>query len=420
MQQSPLFSRDADLETIRHLDRTGLILLSAMALVTAILSGVGFVSQFPNPSLLDFCMAILFGFSVWLVARMFWAGAWILPQFNLGGKELSAYVLVAVIGFGAFATISYFGNQRAIAGGVSKSLSEDARTDELENSAGAALAYAAGFNQIASSISAQAAQSQAAADAELSGNGPTGIGGSGPVHRSFLFATNRYREATALVSSKIAEADELSASITDVLGEMRSARQDTELNPPQLTAELKTLSGKVISAINQVRSLDVAGTARNAAQIIAQGVPDQSGAPASAQARIAELRSEMASFARSLEDQAQGLAGTVPDAPRAYSLSQEEHLIENFLRMPGLSMAALFFDFCGWVVIGFRFVAYRALRRRDEEAHACQYDAFLTIADLNRVALMAEHVSETRRTLEAAGAAHPAFPQIDNPENEDR
>jgi len=420
MQQPPLFSRDADLETIRHLDRFGLILLSAMAIVTAILSGVGFINQFPNAGLFEFTLAVLFGFSVWLIAKMFWMGAWILPQFMLGGSLLAAYIIVAVIGFLAFGTVSYFGNQRAIAGGVSQSLSQEARIDELENSAAEALVYAESLRAIEAKLSAQAAQSQATADAELSGNGPTGVGGTGPVHRSFLAAAGRYREATRLVSSKLADSERLASSITDLLSAMRSAREDSSLVPSELSAELKALSGQIIAAINQIRSLDVSGTARSAAQIIAQGVPNQSGAPASSQARISEIRSEMASFARSLEAEADSLAGSVPDAPRAYSLSQEEHLIDNFLRMPGLSMAALFFDFCGWVVIGFRFVAYRALRRRDEDAHAYQYDAYLTCADLNRVATMAQHVSETRRMLETMRELPPAFPQIDNPKNEDQ
>lgn len=420
MQQSPLFSREADIETIRHLDRAGLILLSSMAIVTAILSGVGFVNQFPNAGLFEFSMAVLFGFSVWLIAKMFWMGAWILPQFMLGGSLLTAYIVVAAIGFLAFGTVSYFGNQRAIAGAVSQSLSQEARIDELENSASAALAYAQSLRAIEAKLSAQAAQSQAAAKAELSGNGPTGVGGSGPVHRSFLAATNRYREASELVSGKLADAERLASLIGELLKDMRAGRVDTTLGPSELSAELKALSGQTIAAINQIRSLDVAGTARSAAQIIAQGIPSQSGASASSQARIAEIRSEMAAFARSLEADADSLAGSVPDAPRAYSLSQEEHLIDNFLRMPGLSMAALFFDFCGWVVIGFRFVAYRALRRRDEDAHAYQYDAYLTCADLNRVAMMAQHVSETRRMLETMRELPPAFPQIDNPKNEDQ
>ncbi len=212
----------------------------------------------------------------------------------------------------------------------------------------------------------------------------------------------------------------VASSITDLLRDMRAARENTSLSPSELSAELKAISGQIIAAVNQIRALDVLGTARSSAQIIAQGVPNQSGAPATSQARISEIRAEMVSFARSLEAEADSLAGSVPDAPRAYSLSQEEHLIDNFLRMPGLSMAALFFDLCGWVVIGFRFVAYRALRRRDEEAHAHQYDAYLTRADLNRVAAMAQHVSETRRVLETMREIPPAFPQIDNPKNEDR
>lgn len=420
MSARPIFSRDADLETIRHLDRTGLILLSAMAIVTAILSGVGFVNQFPNAGLFEFSMAVLFGFSVWLIAKMFWLGAWILPQFMLGGSLLAAYIVVAAIGFLAFGTVSYFGNQRAIAGDVSQLLSQEARIDELENAASAAVANADSLRAVEAKLSAQAAQSQAAANAELSGAGPTGVGGSGPVHRSFLAATSRYREATRLVSGKLVSSERIASSVTDLLRDMRAAREDTSLDPSELSAELKALSGQIIAAINQIRALDVAGTARSAAQIIAQGVPNQSGAAASSQARIAEIRSEMASFARSLEDQADSWVGSVPDAPRAYSLSQEEHLIDNFLRMPGLSMAALFFDFCGWVVIGFRFVAYRALRRRDEDAHAYQYDAYLTRADLNRVAAMAQHVSETCRMLETMREVPPAFPQIDNPKNEDR
>ncbi|MBU3036470.1 hypothetical protein [Tritonibacter mobilis] len=230
MQEQPLFSRDADQATIRNLDRFGLILLSAMAVVTAILSGVGFVNQFPNAGLFEFSMAVLFGFSVWLIAKMFWMGAWILPQFILGGSLLAAYIIVAVIGFLAFGTVSYFGNQRAIAGGVSQSLSQEARIDELENSASGALAYAESLRAIEAKLSAQASQSQAAANAELSGNGPTGVGGSGPVHRSFLAATNRYREATRLVSGKLADAERLASSITEQLSDMRAAREDAGLH----------------------------------------------------------------------------------------------------------------------------------------------------------------------------------------------
>jgi hypothetical protein len=55
-----------------------------------------------------------------------------------------------------------------------------------------------------------------------------------------------------------------------------------------------------------------------------------------------------------------------------------------------------------------------------QQAHACQYDAYLTRSDLDRVAAMAQHVSETRRMLEGVREVPPAFPQIDNPKTEDR
>ena len=57
--------------------------------------------------------------------------------------------------------------------------------------------------------------------------------------------------------------------------------------------------------------------------------------------------------------------------------------------------------------------------RRDEEAHALQYDAYLTRADLNRVAEMAHHVNETRRMLEEMRELPPTFLQIVPPEDED-
>ncbi len=418
MMPSPLFSRDTDLETIRQLDRVGLVLLSAMALLTAIFSGVGFLNQFPDAGLFEFSMALLFGFSVWLIAKMFWLGAWILPQFMLSGSLLAAYIVVAVFGFSAFGTISYFGNQRAIAGEVSQSLSDETRADALENNGGEATAYLALLQPVAAELAARTSQANASASAEVAGNGPTGVGGAGPVYRSFLNSSRRYAEAQSLVENTLRAGERLSQQLSGQLENLRSISQDGELTAGQKRTQIKIAAGQVIDTINQIRSLNPAGTVRAAAQTVAQGVPNQSGASSSSQARISEIRSSMVSYARTLDARANEIAERLPSAPQAFSLSQEEGLIDNIFRIPGLSMAALFFDFCGWIVIGFRYVAYHALRRRDQAEHSQKYNAYLTLDDLKRIEAMAQHVTETRRSLQEMRDVTPDFPQIENTKRE--
>lgn len=419
MRHNPIFSRAADVDAVERLDRLGGIHLFVMSIVTAIFSGVGFLSQFSTPTLENFALALVFGFSVWLIVSIFWTGAWILPQFNLGASLGAVYFVTAVFGFFAVAVISYFGNQRAIAGDVSLAISHETRADERANEVGAAADYIGLLKPILADLAAQEAQARSSAAAELAGNGPTGVGGSGPMHRSLVASTSRFGEAKGLVSSTLAEGEQLLFDADALLTELRSAAQDDAQSGAQRETTLKVIDGRIVNTINQMRSLDVSGTVRAASQIIARGIPHQTGAIASSQARIAELRNAMAAYGRELASQADRLSEARPDAPRAFSLSQEEHLMANFLRMPGLSMAALFFDFVGWVVIGFRYVGYHALRRRDAIEYSTRYNSYMTLEDLMRVRAMAAHVEETRRELESLTHPPEELPNIEHMQRHD-
>lgn len=398
MYDPPIFSEASNLRAIRAYDRVGRGSLMALGLISGGMSGLGFVYQFDAPTLETYLAGAVFALAVFLIARIFWNGAWFLPEF-VRGNLIFPFVVVASLGFGAFATVSYFGNQRFVAAAVSENLAQSGQIDALANAGRDAVAHVRSLDVVLAGIEARGRQAGQAALTEQSGTGPSGQDGTGPVYRSFIAAQLQYRMAATLVSGKLAALEPLAAKLPPLLDEMRHVQADSALTPAERRVLLKSRASQAGAVIADILALDPAGAVRQAAGLVAAGVPDQSGARADSQARIAEIRAEMRIYATSLMASAATIDAARPEPPVSHSLSQEEHLMANILRLPGLSMAALLFDACGWIVIGFRLVAYQALRHRYDAEDADMFDQHLTRRELVRIETMARHLATTQKNL---------------------
>lgn len=384
MRKAPIFSRDASVSAILLYDDIGLSCLAVLSIITATLSGLGFVAGFDDPTPSTYLIGVAFGFGVWVIARGFWHGAWLLPEI-IHKNLLAIYCVTAFLGFGTYGAVSYIGNQKVVAGGVSQDLAEEDRIDGLTNDSQDLIAFLGGLAAIASELAEREDQAMRTADAEAGGGGPSGARGEGPVYFSLIASAGAFKSAKELIEDGAMRADAVGQDLATMLAAMRDLRADPELGRGERRARLKTAEGEILAAMRRGLAVNPHGLIEAAAQLIAVGVQVPSNARGASITRIAEISADMAAYAEVLKAKAERLAVEEPELPEQSSQSQEEHLIANALRMPGLSLAAALFDACGWIIILFRYAAYRSLRARDEEENEKQYDAFVTVRDFKRI-----------------------------------
>ncbi len=398
MRNAPIFSREALIFAILAYDKIGKSSLSVLAIFTATLSGLGFVEGFDDPTPSTYLIGLAFGFAVYAIARGFWEGAWLLPEFihrNLFG----VFFLTAFLGFASFGVVSYIGNQKVVAGGVSLNLADDDRANELGNTGREIVGWLGALGPVAAEVQEREDQAIRTAVAEANGGGPSGKGGKGPVYHSFIASGGKYGSAHDILTGGVAQANKIASAITAKLAEMRAIRADSKLGRGERRAKLKTTEADILALMRKALAVNPPGLIEAAAQTIAGGVQTPSNARGASIARIAEISADMAGYAQILMAKAKRIAADEPELPKQKSQSQEEHLLANALRMPGLSLAAALFDACGWIIIFFRYAAYKSLRARDDEEDANKYDIYVTPRDFQRVLEMSEQAKEARNQL---------------------
>lgn len=398
MRTAPIFSREALVLAIQAYDKIGKSCLNVLAIFTASLSGLGFVEGFDDPTLSTYLIGLAFGFAVYAIARGFWEGAWLLPEFvhkNLFG----VFFVTAFLGFASFGVVSYIGNQKVVAGGVSLNLAEEDRADRLTNAGREIIGWLGTLGPVAAELAEREDQANRTAEAEADGGGPSGSRGKGPVYFSFIASGGVYGSAHDILRDGMAQADKTVAEITAKLAEMRTIRADGELGRGARRAKLKTIEADILALMRTALAVNPPGLIEAAAQTIAGGVQTPSNARGASIARIEEISADMAGYSQVLTTKAKRIAADEPGLPEQKNQSQEEHLLANALRMPGLSLAAALFDACGWIIIFFRYAAYQSLRARDEDEDALAYDIYVTPRDFQRVLAMSERAQDAKAKL---------------------
>lgn len=386
--------------------------LAGLAIISAGTAVIGFASQFDNPDLGIYLRCAAIGFALWLIARTFWAGAWMLPAFETK-QPLLIYAGVTAFGFLMFATVSVLGSLSATGGDISRGLTQKQTTNQLENTGQQFVLYIGEIAVPQASLLDRGEQAFAFERAEVAGEGPTGVSGVGSVARSFGASGRAYAQAAELLGTTLTRAEGHVANLESAISEARAVQIDGAPSPSERDAQLKTLSGRAISEMRALLALDPARSIRAAATKIAQGVPPQSRANAQSQARITEISASMQAFARVLEGEANRIAALTPDLPEQTSLSPAERLIQTMWRMPGLTMAAILLDACGFVAIGFRIAIYRALKAKITEENARPVPAYVTLEDFWRVEEFVKRAEEAKKSVEGSrGTAKRGRPRV--------
>ena len=391
--------------------------LTGLAIISSGTAVIGFASQFDAPDLGIYLRCGAIGLALFIISRTFWAGAWVLPSLETK-QPLLIYALVAVIGFNMFAIVSVFGSLSATGGDISRGLTQKQDIDQLENTGQTFVFYVSEMGVVQASIEDRSKQAFDLERAEITGQGPTGVPGVGSVSNSFGASGRAYSQAADLLGTTLVKAQGHVDTLSGIIAELRAAQIDAALSPSERDVRLKTLSGRAISEMQALLSLDPARSIRAAAAKIAGGVPTQSRANAQSRARIDEISASMRDFAVGLTAEADRIAALAPDLPQQVSLSPAERLIQTMWRMPGLTMAALLLDACGWIAIGFRIAIYRALKIKIVEENDRQVPSLVTLEDFWRVEEFVARAEEAKRRIEAAkGAPKRGRPRAANSTN---
>lgn len=373
--------------------------LAGLAIISSGTAVIGYAGQFDEPSIGIYMRCFAIGFALYLITRAFWAGAWALPALETN-RTLSIYALVAVLGFFCFGTVSTLGSLGATGNQISDDITQSENIDQLENFGQEFAAYGGQMAVARAALSERRDEAQAFAEAEINGSGPTGVPGAGPVSNSFYAARGIYAQAGDLLEAALSKLDAHMASLSGVIAEMREVQGDGAMSAAAERARLKALSGQAISEMRALLALDPARAIRASAEILSSGVPEPSRVSGSSRDRIADISAKMKGYAASLRLEADRVAALTPVLPKLVTLSPAEKLISNMWRMPGLTMAAVLIDLCGWIAIGFRVVIYQALKARLVAENADPNPTFITIEDLNRAQRFLEHASEAQKAIE--------------------
>lgn len=337
--------------------------LSGLAIISSATAVVGFASQFDSPDFATYLRCAALGFALWLIARTFWAGAWTLPALETK-NPLLVYTFVAMIGFSAFAIPSTLGSLLANGGGVSVSVTQQENVDRIDNQRQAFALYIGELPLVQVGLEDRATQARTFEADEVAGRGPTGISGVGSVSNSFGASAAIYDQAADILEEAASRATRHIDAFDAIIVELRAAQIDPDLRGAEKEAQLKLLAGRAIAEMRALLALDPARAIRAAASKIAVGVPQRSDARPPSQARIAEISAGMQAHAAELMAEADRIAALAPELPQQITLSPAERIIDTMWRMPGLTMAALLFDLCGWVAVFFRVALYMALKAK--------------------------------------------------------
>lgn len=378
--------------------------LSGLAILSAGTAVVGYASQFDNPDLAIYLRCAALGFALWLIARTFWAGAWLLPALETK-SPLRIYAVIAVLGFCGFAIPSILGSLSANGGGISQSVTQQENIDRFDNSGQEFALYTGEMSVVQAGLKDRKEQALAQQQAEIDGRGPTGVAGAGSVSNSFGSAAQRYGQAADLLGTTLSKAQAHVDRLNATIAEMRSLRIDGDLTASEKATRLKTLSSKATAEMRALLSLDPARSIRTVAAKLAEGVPPQSRANAASQARIAEISDGMQAYAAQLLVEADRIAVIAPSLPLQVTLSPAQQLLQNIWRMPGLTMAAVLMDLCGWIAVGFRVVIYQALKAKQAEENDRPVPGFVSLEDFWRVEEFVARAEEAKARIEAARPA---------------
>lgn len=346
--------------------------LIAIGIISSTTMVIGFARQIPNPDAMDYLRCGMIGLGMFGVTLIFWWGAWMLPSLRRK-RHICAFSVMFVAFFPLIVAVSWTGSQQSLAGETSQTIIEIDTTDRIANAGRGAASYVDKMAIVLGGIEARRSQAKAGQDAEKDGTGPTGEDGEGPVWRSFGEAERRYDNAADLIRSNLAAAQSNLDRLNALIQELRAAQVHRDLSPTARSARIKALQGDAISTIRALLALDPARSVEAAAGLIAQGVPEQAGAKASALARIAEIEADMQSYALELKSQARQIAALAPELPTQSSLSPTEQLISTMMRTPALSLSALLLDSAGLLALLWRALLYAALRAQEHRS-SCRLD----------------------------------------------
>lgn len=374
--------------------------LSGLAIISSATAVLGYASQFDHPDLGVYLRCAALGLALWLIARTFWAGAWALPAME-SRNPLLVYAVVAILGFFAFAIPSTLGSLGANGGAISLSVTQQGDIDALDNARQEFALYVGEMRLVLTALEDRADQARELQSDEIAGRGPTGIAGVGSVSNSYGASAGVYDSAAELIGSALSQAEGPSAALDSVLAEMRSFQANPELSASEAAAQLNILSGRAIGEMRALLALDAARAVRAAAASVARGVPPRSQASTSSQARIAEISADMRSYAAELEAEADRIAAMAPALPQQTTRSPAERLIETMWRTPGLTMAAILFDLCGWIAVGFRLALYQALKDKLQEEKGRADWTYVSQEDFERVEDFVRRAKESKKRMEA-------------------
>ncbi len=374
--------------------------LSGLAIISSGTAVLGYASQFDHPDLGVYLRCVALGFALWLIARTFWAGAWTLPALETR-NPLLVYALVAFLGFFAFAIPSSLGSLSANGGGISLSVTQQLEIDGLDNRRQDFALYVGEMTLVQAAVADRAAQARSLEADEIAGRGPTGVPGVGSVSNSFGSSSATYRAAANLIAGSLDRAQGHIDALDTILAELRDLQANPDLSAPAKAAQLNVLSGQAIAEMRALLALDPARTIRAAAASIAQGVPPRSQTNPQSRARIAEISAGMRTYAAQLQAEADRIEALAPGLPQQITQSPAERLIETMWRMPGLTMAAILFDLCGWIAVGFRVALYQALKAKQREERDGSGPTYVTLDDIERSDAFEDRLEASRKRREA-------------------
>ena len=312
-------------------------------------------------------------------------------------SALLVYALVGVLGFSAFAIPSSLGSLSANGGGISLSVTQQGEIDALDNSRQEFARYVSELELIRSALDDRADQASRLQADEIAGRGPTGVAGVGSVSNSYGSAASIYGSAADLVGDALSQASGHIAVLDAILAEMRVFQASPEQSGPETAARLNILSGQAIAEMRALLALDPSRTIRAAAASVAQGVPPRSQANAQSQQRINEISAGMRAYAAQLAAEADRIEALAPELPQQSTQSPAERLIETMWRTPGPTMAAILFDLCGWIAVGFRLALYQALKAKLREENDRPVPTYVTLDDFERVEEFVKRTEETKK-----------------------
>lgn len=400
-KDTPFWTSDWAIAFIAWFESIAWPCLCALAILSSATAVIGFAAQFQNPDLTVYLRCAAVGAALLIITTAFWAACWTLPIMERR-RPLLTYTISAIIFFPMFWIVSSLGSLGATGSDISNDLVQGGYVDELDNTSQEFALFVSEIDVPRAALAERSDQAFALEDAEIAGNGPTGVPGVGSVSNSYGEAARSYLRAAETLAATLTRANAHITAIDDALAKLRTVSLAEDLSTSERAAQAKVLSRSVINEMRALLALDPARSIKAAAASIAQGVPPRSGANAASRARISEISAGMRSYAATLEAEAERIAALAPAIPEQTTLSTAERLMATMWRMPGLTMSALLLDGAGWLIILFRLAMYQALKAKMREETERPVASYITIADLVRFGDFIELAEDAKRRVEDA------------------